>query len=230
MTFPRCVLCLLFGALPVWSQPFGLSNRVGNATLRLPSTPPGYGYVLTNAFGDLSFVNPTAIASPPGETNRLFIVEQLGRVAVITNLAAPTRTVFLDINSRVSGGTGGDEQGMLGMAFHPGYATNGFFFLYFTASATTTAGIGRHEILSRFQVSGNDPNMALATSEVTLLTMHDEHSDHNGGDLHFGPDGYLYVSLGDEGGQGDSYDNSQRINKDFWSSILRLDEPDRYQS
>ena len=222
MSFLRCAL-FLFGALPLWSQPFGLSNRVGNSTLRLPSTPPSYGYQLTNAFGNLTFLNPTAIASPPGETNRIFIVEQAGRVAVITNLAAPTRTVFLDIASRVSGGGGGDEQGLLGMAFHPGYATNGFFFLYFTASATTTAGSGRHEILSRFQVSGNDPNAALASSEVVLLTMFDEHSDHNGGDLHFGPDGYLYLSVGDEGGQDDSFNNSQRIDKDFWSSLLRLD-------
>jgi uncharacterized repeat protein (TIGR03806 family) len=200
-----------------------MSNRVGNSTLRLPPAPPSHGYQLTNAFGNLTFLNPTAIVSPPGETNRLFIVEQAGRVAVITNLTAPTRAVFLDIAARVSGGSGGEETGLLGMAFHPGYATNGFFFLYFTATATTTAGTGRHDILSRFQVSSNDPDAALAASEVTLLTMFDEHSDHNGGDLHFGPEGYLYLSLGDEGGQGDSYNNSQRIDKDFWSSILRLD-------
>lgn len=223
MLFLRCALLFVCCASSLLSQPFGLSNRVGNSTLRLPSIPPGYGYQLTNAFGNLSFLNPTVIVSPPGETNRVFVVEQAGRVAVITNMTAPTRTVFLDLATRVSGGSGGEEQGMLGMAFHPGYATNGFFFLYFTASATTTAGNGRHEILSRFQVSSNDPNAALAASEVTLLTMFDEHSDHNGGDLHFGPDGYLYLSLGDEGGQDDGYNNSQRIDKDFWSSILRLD-------
>ena len=223
MLLLRCALVVLCCVLPLRSQPFGLSNRVGNSTLRLPPAPPSFGYQLTNAFGNLTFLNPKAIVSPPGETNRIFILEQAGRVAVISNLTAPTRTVFLDIAGRVSGGGGGDEQGMLGMAFHPGYATNGFFFLYFTASATTKAGSGRHEILSRFQVSSNDPNVALAASEFTLLTMFDEHSDHNGGDLHFGPEGYLYLSLGDEGGQGDSYNNSQRIDKDFWSSILRLD-------
>ncbi len=223
MLFLRCALAFLGCVLPACSQPYGLSNRVGNSTLRLPPVPPNYGYQLTNAFGNLSFLNPTAIVSPPGETNRLFVVEQAGRVAVITNMTAPTRTVFLDIASRVSGGSGGDEQGMLGMAFHPGYATNGFFFLYFTASATTSAGSGRHQVLSRFQVSSNNPNAAPIASEITLLTMFDEHSDHNGGDLHFGPDGFLYVSLGDEGEQGDTLNNSQRIDKDFWSSILRLD-------
>lgn len=109
------------------------------------------------------------------------------------------------------------------MAFHPGYATNGFFFLYYTDETTTKAGPGRHQVLSRLQVSSNNPNAALAGSETNLLTMFDQHSDHNGGDLHFGPDGFLYVSLGDEGEQNDSLDNSQLINKDFWSSILRLD-------
>ena len=223
MLFLRCAFLWLICAGPVWSQPFGLTQRLPNTSLRLPSTPPTYGYALTNAFGTLTFANPVCITAPPGEASRLFVVEQPGVVAVITNLAAPTRTVFLDITARVIGGTGGGEEGLLGMAFHPGYATNGFFFLYFTATATTRAGTGRHQILSRFQVSTTNPNAAPASSEVSLLTMFDEHSDHNGGDVHFGPDGFLYLSLGDEGDQNDALDNSQRITKDFWSSILRLD-------
>src|SRR5262245_14169871 len=121
MLFLRCALLSVCCASSLLSQPFGLSNRVGNSTLHLPSVPPAYGYQLTNAFGNLSFLNPTAIVSPPGETNRIFIVEQAGRVAVITNLTAPTRTVFLDISGRVSGGGDGEETGMLGLAFHPGY-------------------------------------------------------------------------------------------------------------
>lgn len=189
-------------------------------SLRLPLIPPTYDYALTNAFGSLTFNNPVALVSPPGENNRLFVVELAGVVSVITNLAAPTRTVFLDLVAKVETGS---EQGLLGMAFHPGYATNGFFFLYFTANTTTRAGTGRHQILSRFQVTPTNANTALASSEVSLLTMWDEHTDHNGGDIHFGPDGFLYLSLGDEGDQNDALDNSQRIDKDFWSSILRLD-------
>lgn len=223
MSFLRCGLWLLICIHPVWGQPFGLSNRVGNTSLRLPSTPPTYSYALTNAFGNLTFLNPVCITAPPGEMNRLFILEHAGRVAVITNLALPNRTVFLDIAARVIGGAQGSEQGMLGMAFHPGYATNGYFFLYYTENTTTRAGTGRHQVLSRFQVSSSNPNVAVPSSETSLLTMFDEDSNHNGGDLHFGPDGYLYVSLGDEGGQNDSFNNSQRIDKDFWSSILRLD-------
>src|SRR5438874_5315474 len=84
------------------------------------------GYLLTNAFPSLTFINPVGFASPPGENNRLFIVEKKGRIVVITNLAAPTRTIFMDISGQVTsaGDTSiGGEEGLLGLAFHPGYAT-----------------------------------------------------------------------------------------------------------
>lgn len=220
MSFLRCALLFLISVHPAFTQPFGLSNRVGNTSLRLPSTPPTYSYALTNAFGNIIFPNPVVLTAPPGEVNRLFIAEQTGRVTVITNLSAPTRAVFLDLSSRV---TVGGEQGLLGLAFHPGYTTNGFFFVFYTDTLTTAAGTGRHQVLSRFQVSASNPNTAPVSSEVKLLTMFDDHGDHNGGDLHFGPDGFLYVSLGDEGNQNDSLDNSQLIDKDYWSSMLRLD-------
>ncbi len=229
MSFLRCAFVFLVCVGPASSQPYGLTSRPTNTSLRLPSTPPTYSYAVTNAFGNTTFPNPVAMTAPPGEVNRLFIAEQAGRISVISNLTAPTRAIFLDLSSRV---IGGGEQGLLGLAFHPGYATNGYFFVFYTDDTTTRAGTGRHQVLARFQVSSNNPNAALATSEVTLLTMFDEHTDHNGGDLHFGPDGFLYVSLGDEGDQNDSLDNSQRIDKDFWSSILRLDvdEPARPSS
>jgi len=83
-------------------------------------------YVLTNAFPSLIFTNPVALASPPGENNRLFIVEQKGLIVVITDLAAPTRSIFMDISGTVSSG---GEEGLLGLAFHPGYATNGLFYV-----------------------------------------------------------------------------------------------------
>ncbi len=223
MFVARCILLWLFGLTFAAAQPYGLTQRVAHTTLRFPLAPPNVGYMLTNAFGSLAFQNPVAMVTPPGETNRLFVVELAGTVSVITNLAAPTRTVFLDLVSKV---TDGGEEGLLGMAFHPGYVTNGWFFLYFTASTTTRAGTGRHQILSRFQVTGTNANAALASSEVSLLTMWDEEGNHNGGDLHFGLDGFLYVSLGDEGGQNDVFNNSQRIDKDFWTAILRLDVDD----
>ncbi|PYI88372.1 MAG: hypothetical protein DME26_03710 [Verrucomicrobia bacterium] len=223
-TSGRAIFCCLLVVVQggAWGQSSGPLQRVPNTSLKLPLVPPVNGYTTTNAFGSVAFVDPLAIVSPPGETNRLFIVEQRGRIAVITNLASPNRTVFLDISSRVVGGVPTDERGLLGLAFHPSYATNGYFFVYYTRSATTSAGTGDHQQLSRFQVSPTNPNVA-ATEEVSLLTMRDEAVNHNGGCLQFGPDGYLYVSLGDEGQQNDTLQNSQRIDKDFWSSILRLD-------
>ena len=193
-------------------------------TLRMPPEPPTYGYQLVNAFGSLSFPDPVAIATPPGETNRIFVVEQDGRISVITNLAAPTRTVFLDITSRVVGGTPTDERGLLGMAFHPGYATNRKFYVFYTVNATTAQGANTlHDRLSQMLASATNPNTSDPTSELVLFEQYDEAGNHNGGCLQFGPDGYLYISLGDEGGGNDQYQNSQRIDRDFFAGVMRID-------
>src|SRR5689334_6654274 len=158
MKYPRCfpLGLLIFAAVSISAQPYGLSNRVGNTTLRMPSIPPVKGYATTNAFGNLTFADPVMTLTPPGETNRVFVVEQNGIVAVITNLAVPTRSVFLDIVARVAGGNPTDERGLLGMAFHPGYATNGYFYAYYSTTATTAVPGGTnaaHQRLSRFSVS-----------------------------------------------------------------------------
>lgn len=201
--------------------------RVPNTSLNVPLEPPGSDYAVEDAFGPLDFTRPVAIVSAPDETNRLFIVEQAGIISVITNLTAPNRTVFLDIDARVSGPDNpGDEQGLLGLAFHPGYATNGFFFVFYTGDDTTTS-FGRHDILSRFEVSPSNPNEAQSGSEVKLIVQRDAAYNHNGGGLHFGPDGYLYISVGDEGGSNDNGNNSQQIDKNFFSGILRIDTDKR---
>lgn len=214
-------------SLAVWGVVFFISQaessplqRVPNATLSLPDQPQVMGYTTTNAFPGVSFAGALALVSPPGETNRLFVVEKTGRIQVITNLASPTKTQFLDISSKVNAG---DEGGLLGLAFHPGYATNRQFFVFYTLDTTTVEGTGLHDRLARFEASPGDPNAGLPDSEVPLITQFDRASNHNGGDLHFGPDGYLYVALGDEGAGGDAYGNGQRIDHNFFSGILRLD-------
>jgi len=210
------------------AQAAGPLQRVPATTLAMPTSAPTYNYTSVNALGNLTFFNPVGMATPPGETNRLFIIEKNGIISVITNLAAPTRTVFLDITSRVlsaPANVGGDgEQGLLGLAFHPGYATNGFLYVFYTGTNTTSAGTGtRHDILSRFTANATNPDLAVSTSEQILIRQNDQAANHNGGDLHFGPDGYLYISLGDEGGGNDQFNNSQTITKDFFAGMLRID-------
>lgn len=199
------------------SEPVGLTQRVANTTLKMPSTLPApttNSYATANAFGTNTFSAPMAVAAPPGETNRLFVAERSGTIAVITNLANAHRSVFMNIGSRVS--TSG-EGGILALAFHPDYASNGYFYIWYTTSGTY------NDRLSRFQVMTNNPNAGNTNSEVVLINQFDEAGNHNGGDLHFGQDGYLYLSLGDEGDSNDSRNNSQTINKDFFAGLIRID-------
>jgi uncharacterized repeat protein (TIGR03806 family) len=202
-------------------------QRQANTTLQMPQTPAAYGYQFTNAFPGVTFINPIYIVAPPGETNRLFIVERAGRITVITNLAAPNRTVFLDITGKVR--TTGDG-GVMTLAFHPGFATNGCFYLFYTGTNTTSVTGGTnsfHDILSRFTVSSTNQNFASTDTEQVLIKQYDRSPDHNGADIHFGADGYMYVTLGDEGSPRavgyDYWTNSQYIDKNFFSAMLRLD-------
>jgi glucose/arabinose dehydrogenase len=209
----------------------GPIERVPNNTLQMPAAPPVYGYAISNAFPGLTFDRPIGMATPPGETNRLFIIERPGRVIAITNLAAPTRTVFLDITAR--GIPTGSENGLLGIAFHPGYATNRYFFLFYSLNTTTTGtggGNGLHQRISRFQASASDPAHASPDTELPLITQFHRAANHNGGDLHFGPDGYLYIALGDEGGGNDQYNNSQIIDRNFFAAIARIDVDNRSEN
>ncbi len=179
-------------------------------------------YAATPAFDHLSFAQPLAIVTPPRETNRVFIVEKAGRIVVVPDLAKPTREVFLDISDRL--GTNRDgELGLLALAFHPNYRTNRQFYVWytqFTGVGQTAHGTSR---LARFHASATNPNAADPASEQLLIAQPDEASNHNGGELLFGPDGYLYLSIGDEGAYNDILGNSQRIDKDFFSGVLRID-------
>lgn len=197
--------------------------RVAATTLRLPQNPPAYTYTTDRAFPSISFNQPIAIVSPPGETNRLFILEKPGRIRVIPDLAAttPTASTFLDLTTLV--GDDSSEQGLLALAFHPQFATNGYFYVWFTLRTTTTAGTGQHNRLARFRVSATNPNLGDLASQQPLISQLDQAGNHNGGELAFGPDGYLYLSLGDEGGANDQFQNSQRIDRDFFAGLLRID-------
>lgn len=181
-------------------------------------------YATTLAF-NLKFEQPVAMVSPPGETNRLFIVEKTGRIVAIPDLAHPTRSIFLDLRKKV--GSDEVEQGVLALAFHPDYRNNRQFYVWYTSCLRVQGKTVRENRLSRFLISADNPNAADPASEQQLISQADEAPNHNGGELLFGPDGFLYLSLGDEGGANDEYDNGQRIDHDFFSGILRLDVDQR---
>ncbi|MEM1223069.1 MAG: PQQ-dependent sugar dehydrogenase [Verrucomicrobiota bacterium] len=199
--------------------------RLPNTTSTVPLNAPTNEIGLVPAFGDLSFLLPVEVTSAPGDTQRLWVVGKLGAIDVIPDVTAedPTRISFLDIASKVSG-RGEDfpadgELGLLGLAFHPDYLTNGYFFTVYNVAIDGTF----YQILSRWtDPNPGDDDGENATEEI-LIRQLNEARNHNGGDIAFGPDGYLYMSWGDEGRANDFYRNSQFLDKDFWSLVTRID-------
>jgi len=159
------------------------------------------------------FTSPVAIENA-GDA-RLFVVQQGGSIRILNPATgAINATSFLTLPSSVV--ATGNERGLLGLAFHPNYATNGFFYVYYTRSGDGAL------VVSRYSVSGN-PDVADATSGTPLLTIpHPGAANHNGGTLRFGPDGFLYIGTGDGGGGGDQSNNAQTITQNL-GKILRID-------
>lgn len=153
---------------------------------------------------------PLFLTAPPGDTVRLFIVEKSGRIEIIRN-GAVLPIPFLDLSTLVSTGS---EQGLLGLAFHPQYAANGRFFVDYTDLAGDT-----HVV--EYRVSAN-PDLADATSAREILFIDQPFPNHNGGQVAFGPDGYLYIGSGDGGSVGDPQGNGQDLS-DLLGSLLRVD-------
>ncbi|MFO1076118.1 MAG: PQQ-dependent sugar dehydrogenase [Planctomycetota bacterium] len=195
----------------------GLAERVLVAPLPFPTgLPSPLPVQFTDAFPGLVFDRPVFLGAPPDNTDRIVVVEQPGRVRIFANDPFATATAtLLDLTAKVQFG---GEEGLLGFAFHPGYATNGWFYVYYTAGAP------RRSVVSRFTISAGDPDAADPTSETILLEIEQPFSNHNAGALAFGPDGKLYVACGDGGSGNDPYDNAQNP-ATLLGSILRL-EPD----
>lgn len=148
-------------------------------------------------------------------SGRLFIVEQPGRILVLDSADTLLPAAFLDISSEVD--DGGNEQGLLGLAFDPDFSSNGFFYVNYTYDPGP--GLDRTRV-SRFSVSLDDSNVANAGSEFVIIEIEQENRNHNGGDIHFGPDGYLYIGMGDGGGGGDPNNRAQTLSADGSASLL----------
>jgi glucose/arabinose dehydrogenase len=154
---------------------------------------------------------PVFITYAGDESDRMFVVEKKGTISILRD-GKRDATPFLDITSLVT--SSGSEQGLLGLAFHPDYISNGRFFVYYTAK-------NGDDTLARYQVS-SDPDVADPASGQVLFAVDDPAANHNGGMLAFGPDGYLYAGLGDGGSGGDPWGNAQNRSV-LLGKLLRLD-------
>ncbi len=147
--------------------------------------------------------------------DRLFIVERAGYIKIIDGTGTTLSTPFLDIDALVHSFGGQGEIGLLGLAFHPDYANNGYFYVHYTNNNDNSN-------ISRFSVSATNPNEADVASELILMTISQPYLNHNGGCLKFGPDGYLYIGMGDGGSAGDPQNNSQNT-MSMLGKMLRID-------
>ena len=144
--------------------------------------------------------------------DRLFVANQQGIINTVSSTGVVNTTPFLDIRDRV---VYGGERGLLGIAFHPQYKTNGYFYVNYVGKGDSTQ-------ISRFSVNAVDPKLANPQSELKLMTIFQPYANHNGGDLKFGPDGYLYIGLGDGGSGGDPGNRAQNP-KELLGKMLRID-------
>ncbi len=158
-----------------------------------------------------TFSSPVLVTAPSLDPRRIFIVEQDGFIRIVKD-GATLPTEFLDIDSKIASG---GERGLLGLAFHPDYETNGRFFVNYTNNAG-------HTVIARYEVSLGDPDIADVGSEEILLTINQPYANHNGGMVAFGADGYLYVGMGDGGGGGDP-DETGQDDGELLGKMLRMD-------
>lgn len=168
---------------------------------------------LQNAFPNLSFSRPLDLQSPADGTDRIFVVEQGGTIEVFPNDETVSESdTFLDIQNNL---VSQNELGLLGLAFHPDYNTNGRFYLMYTPSSNLA-------VVSSFQVSASNPYFADPSTETILLRIPQPFTNHNGGQLAFGSDGNLYIATGDGGSGGDPQGNAQNLTN-LLGKILRID-------
>ncbi len=215
-------------AWAVWPRS-GLGKRVANEQVRFPLTAPSdSSWRLENAFPDLKFFEPTCAVAALDGSGRIFVLERRGTIQVVqSEHGVATKRLFLDLFDRVSRKPYEDD-GALGMALHPEFGqpdspNRGYFYVFYTADVDGQ----RHDRLARF-TAPNGGDVADPNSRLILIDQLDRDIWHNGGALMFGPDGFLYVGVGDEGGnQPDEFANGQRLDKNLFCGILRIDVDQR---
>ena len=203
------VALFLASSLLICSALFGQSARVANVKLQLISDQLLY---------------PTAFAvAPGGPADRLFVCEQEGRIRIIDK-GKLSPQAFLDVTQEVVKKKGYEERGLLGLAFHPDYVKNGKFYIYCSTPSQGKKGVNNVEEVREYTVS-KQADVADKTTMRIVLSVEDPEGNHNGGDLKFGPDGYLYITMGDGGGQKDQHGpvgNAQDLTT-LMGKIMRID-------
>jgi glucose/arabinose dehydrogenase len=195
-----------------------LIRATGRSTIRISGRNlvefQSANWQLENAFPNLTFSRPVEFTYPNDSSNRVFVVEQKGRIRVFENkLTSRTASVYLDISKKVSSE---GEMGLLGLAFHPDFKRNGYFYLYYTKRNPLES------VIARYQATGPGLAPVNPSTETVILRFAQPYDNHNGGKIAFGPDGYLYVATGDGGAWGDPHQNAQ--NRASWlGKILRID-------
>lgn len=202
------------GAVGPTRAPFGLDARPANPTCRLPTRPASAqrSLRLTRVFAGAGLDQPTAMAQIPGDRTRFFFLERAGQLVSVAGTGATSKTVVASFpdTDPVS------EGGALGLAFHPRFAQNGFVYVSYTRGGP----VGIESLIVRLK--STDGGATFGQPTIILGPFEQPAGNHNGGDLHFGPDGFLYASFGDGGGQYDEFANGQRKDT-FFSKILRID-------
>ncbi|MBC8255815.1 MAG: PQQ-dependent sugar dehydrogenase [Candidatus Marinimicrobia bacterium] len=174
-------------------------------------------YSVENAFPSISFSDPVGIYNAGDGSNRLFVLEQPGKIMVFENDPIVNNVgTFLNIMSIVDQDGGYTEEGLLGLAFHPYFSENGYFYVNYTDYGP------KRNVITRYTVSESNPNQADYNSSLIILEVNQPYSNHNGGQMGFGADGYLYISFGDGGSAGDPQGNGQNLNT-LLGSIVRID-------
>ncbi|HEY2722130.1 MAG TPA: PQQ-dependent sugar dehydrogenase [Chitinophagaceae bacterium] len=202
---------------------------------------------VTNAKIDLKqiadgFTSPLGVVAPPDNTGRLFVIDQIGKIWIIDSTGNKLPTPFFDVSSSlVALSASYDERGLLGLAFHPQFATNHKFYVYYqlpprAGGPDASDSWNNLSRIAEFQTSAGNDNVVDMTTQKILFDIDDPESNHNGGTLTFGPDGFLYISIGDGGGADDvapghvtdwytpnAGGNGQDIDSNFFGNILRID-------
>ena len=194
----------------------------GSSTTPPPPPPPPATFELVQVAS--LFSAPLDIQQPDDNSNRLFVVEQGGQIQIIQSNGTRAASAFLDVTGR-SGFTSGGETGLLGLAFHPNYQNNRRFYVNYTRNS----GAQLQSVIAEFTASSSNANFADPTTENILFTVDQPFSNHKGGGLTFGKDGFLYIGLGDGGSSGDPLGNGQNTNT-LLGKILRIDVDSAHSS